>query len=73
MPYKDGAPTLGEQLDEDAARGFYTKDILKEARQDRDEIKRLRKALQEIEDGYGPNHGSKFCRDKAREALTSQE
>lgn len=32
-------------------------------------VKILRNALQEIADGYGPNHGSKFCRDKALAAL----
>lgn len=30
---------------------------------------RMRKALVAIDDGYGPNHMSKFARDKANEAL----
>lgn len=46
MPYRDGNPTLGEQVEEDERRRFYTKEILKEAREDRAEIKRLRTALQ---------------------------
>jgi hypothetical protein len=29
----------------------------------------MRNALQTILDGYGPNHGSKFCRDVAARAL----
>lgn len=41
MTYKDKNPTLTEQIDEDLARQFYLKDILKENRQDREEIKRL--------------------------------
>jgi hypothetical protein len=48
MPYANGDPTLGEQLDEDDRRRFYTKDILREARQDRDEIKRLRATIDRL-------------------------
>ncbi len=33
------------------------------------EIERLRAALQQIMDDYGPNHGSKHCMKVAREAL----
>lgn len=33
----------------------------------------LRAALREIEDGFGPNHGSKFCLDIARRALGDRE
>lgn len=59
MPYKDGNPTLGEQIDADMARSFYTKDILREARHDRDEIKRLRTAMQEACDLLAERtHGS---------------
>lgn len=32
MPYKDGNPTLGEQIEEDARRRYYTDDVLAEAR-----------------------------------------
>lgn len=42
MPYLDGNPTLGEQLEEDERMRFYTADILKEAREMNDEIKALR-------------------------------
>lgn len=45
MPYKDGNPTLGEQIEEDARRDYYTKDILADAREDRADIKRLRGLL----------------------------
>lgn len=34
-----------------------------------EEIGRYQNALREIADGYGPNHGSKFCRDIAHRAL----
>lgn len=36
------------------------------------EIARLRAALRDIADGYGPNHGSKYARDKASAALAPQ-
>ncbi len=42
MPYKDGNPTLSEQIEEDARRRFYTDDILKEANELIAENKRLR-------------------------------
>ena len=48
MPYKDGNPTLGEQIEEDQRREFYTREILKEAREDRDEIRELRGSLAEL-------------------------
>ena len=34
MPYKDGNPTLTEQLEEDERRRFYTDDLIKEAREE---------------------------------------
>lgn len=33
---------------------------------------RLRKAMEEIHDGYGPHHESTFCRYTARSALTTK-
>lgn len=35
------------------------------------ETARLRTALQKIVDGYGPNHGSKYCWTVAEEALAT--
>lgn len=35
-------------------------------------VMRAEAALIEIRDGYGPNHGSKFCRDQAAAALNSE-
>ena len=45
MPYNDGNPTLGEQIEEDARIRFYTEDLLKEARESVRENKELRAAL----------------------------
>ena len=33
MPYRDGNPTLTEQIEEDARARFYTDDLLKEAQE----------------------------------------
>jgi cell division septum initiation protein DivIVA len=35
------------------------------------EVKRLREALTKINEGYGPNHMSTYCRFTAKEALAS--
>jgi hypothetical protein len=48
MPYRDGNPTLYEQFDADAARDFYTKDILKEAREDRVARKQIMSFIETI-------------------------
>ena len=45
MPYSDGNPTLGEQIEEDAARRFYTDDLVKEGLELGRENDRLRQAL----------------------------
>ena len=49
MPYNDGNPTLGEQIDEDARIRFYTDDLVKEGLELGRENDRLRAALKEIE------------------------
>jgi hypothetical protein len=36
-------------------------------------VDHLREALEEIRDGYGPNHLSKFARDVATKALSQME
>jgi len=43
--------------------------LRKAERKDEDENERLRAALEKILDGYGPNHGSGFCRRTAAAAL----
>ena len=48
MAYANGDPTLGEQLEEDQRRRFYTEELLKEAQQDAKEIKELRDALSRL-------------------------
>lgn len=55
MPYADGNPTLTEQIEEDERRKFYTDDLLKEAREDREEIRALKKALAEYLDWHESN------------------
>ena len=52
MPYSDGKPTLTEQIDEDARRDFYTRDLLKEAQELEHENKRLIAALETIGGGH---------------------
>ena len=46
MPYRDGNPTLGEQVDEDRRRAFYTDDLLKDAQALQLENRGLRKAAE---------------------------
>ena len=48
MPYRDGSPTLGEQIEEDMRRRFYTDDVLKEARELMADNKRLREINAEL-------------------------
>lgn len=50
MPYADGNPTLGEQLEEDARRQFYTKDLLNDARDLMRENRQLRAMVQTLID-----------------------
>ena len=50
MPYANGDPTLGEQIEEDQRREFYTKDLLADARDMQTEIKELRACLQRLND-----------------------
>ncbi len=53
MPYTDGNPTLGEQIEEDARRRFYIEDLLKEANALARENRIFERALKEIADGEG--------------------
>jgi hypothetical protein len=48
MPYKDGNPTLGEQIEEDMRRRYYTDDLLKEA----NEMARENRLLRAFHDAW---------------------
>ena len=48
------------------------RDLMEMVRSQVAEITVLREVLSEIRDGYGPNHGSKYCRDTAAKALAVQ-
>ena len=62
MPYPDGNPTLGEQLDEDARRRFYIDDLIKEGREAWAEVDRLKAMLDppicrlQFPDGHVPGN-----------------